>query len=171
MMRDAGHFDQIKRLRIAENDLVPFTAAYDVRDLQSDVLRTVKILMFALDCTFPAQGILSTTVVDVRSEGTSRLATRRLLISERTCHLSKMTPRRPDLLSPRMWLRDIPNYDLICKRPSPYVALPDRLGENLSSFDVSASQPGSSSGTLPEVKDFADGPPPKLSTRAARFFR
>lgn len=33
MMKDAGHFDQIKKLRIADKDLVPFTVAYDVRNL------------------------------------------------------------------------------------------------------------------------------------------
>ena len=32
MMKDAGHFDQIKRLRISDKDLVPFSAAYDVRN-------------------------------------------------------------------------------------------------------------------------------------------
>jgi hypothetical protein len=31
MMKDAGHFDQIKRLRILGEDLVPLAAAYDVR--------------------------------------------------------------------------------------------------------------------------------------------
>ena len=31
MMKDAGHFDQIKRLRISDKDLAPLTAAYDVR--------------------------------------------------------------------------------------------------------------------------------------------
>ena len=33
MMKDAGHFDQIQRLRILDKDLVPFVAAYDVREL------------------------------------------------------------------------------------------------------------------------------------------
>lgn len=33
MMKDAGHFDQIKRLRISEKDLVSFTPAYDVCNL------------------------------------------------------------------------------------------------------------------------------------------
>ena len=33
MMKEAGHLDQIKRLRISDKDLVPFTAAYDVSNL------------------------------------------------------------------------------------------------------------------------------------------
>ena len=33
MMKGAGHFDQIKRLRISDKDLVPFIATYDVRNL------------------------------------------------------------------------------------------------------------------------------------------
>jgi hypothetical protein len=33
MMKDAGHFDQIKRLRPSDKDLVAFTPAYDVRNL------------------------------------------------------------------------------------------------------------------------------------------
>jgi len=33
MMRDAGHYDQIKRLRVSDKDLVPLSAAYDVRNL------------------------------------------------------------------------------------------------------------------------------------------
>lgn len=33
MMKDAGHFDQIRRLRILDGDLVPFVAAYDVREV------------------------------------------------------------------------------------------------------------------------------------------
>jgi hypothetical protein len=33
MMKDAGHFDQIRRLRVSDKDLSPFTAAYDVRKL------------------------------------------------------------------------------------------------------------------------------------------
>ena len=33
MMKDAGHFSQLKRLRILDKDLVPFAAAYDVREL------------------------------------------------------------------------------------------------------------------------------------------
>ena len=32
-MKDAGHFDQIKRLRVSDKDLVPFSTAYDVRNL------------------------------------------------------------------------------------------------------------------------------------------
>jgi len=33
MMKDAGHYDQIKRLRVSDKDLIPFSAAYDVRNL------------------------------------------------------------------------------------------------------------------------------------------
>ena len=33
MMKEASHFDQVKRLRISDKELVPFTAAYDVRNL------------------------------------------------------------------------------------------------------------------------------------------
>lgn len=33
MMKDAGHFDQIKRLRVLDKDLVPFASSYDVRAL------------------------------------------------------------------------------------------------------------------------------------------
>ena len=33
MMKEAGHFDQLKKLRVSDKDLVPFTAAYDVRNL------------------------------------------------------------------------------------------------------------------------------------------
>jgi len=30
MMKEASHFDQLKKLRISDKDLVPFTATYDV---------------------------------------------------------------------------------------------------------------------------------------------
>ena len=33
MMKEAGHFDQLKKLRISDKDLIPFTPAYDVRTL------------------------------------------------------------------------------------------------------------------------------------------
>lgn len=33
MMKDAGHFNQVKRLRVSDKDLVSFSAAYDVRNL------------------------------------------------------------------------------------------------------------------------------------------
>ena len=33
MMKDTGHFDQIKRLRLSDKDLVAFIPAYDVRNL------------------------------------------------------------------------------------------------------------------------------------------
>lgn len=37
MMKDTGHFDQIKRLRIPDKELVPFTAAYDVRNFMKSL--------------------------------------------------------------------------------------------------------------------------------------
>lgn len=53
MMKDAGHFNQIKKLRISDKDLVPFTAAYDVRNAvvpskRSNICSLVFLLQTAL---------------------------------------------------------------------------------------------------------------------------
>lgn len=40
MMRDAGHFDQIKKLRILDKDLVHLADAYDVRTVVASFHRT-----------------------------------------------------------------------------------------------------------------------------------
>lgn len=42
MMKEAGHLDQLKKLRISDKDLAPFTTAYDVRN--RPIVRGVKYL-------------------------------------------------------------------------------------------------------------------------------
>jgi len=54
MMKDAGHFDQIKRLRISDKDLVPFTAAYDVRNLAKSFSVIMCSLIFHFRLPFPS---------------------------------------------------------------------------------------------------------------------
>lgn len=54
MMKDAGHFDQIKRLRLSDKDLVALTPAYDVRNLVEPFKRSKNYsLIFNFRLHFP----------------------------------------------------------------------------------------------------------------------
>ena len=69
MMKEAGHFDQLKKLRISDKDLVPFTAAYDVRAIVQSVETTIFAhISLASACTFPAERVLSAPPVVLLSE-------------------------------------------------------------------------------------------------------
>jgi len=55
MMKEAGHFDQLKKLRVSDKDLIPFTTAYDVRNLvQSFTTSNICSLISRFRAHFPS---------------------------------------------------------------------------------------------------------------------
>lgn len=64
-MKDAGHLDQIRRLRISDKDLDPLAAAYDVRDPNGHSIKLAPACSHAVpDCPYSAEGDLSAPFVN-----------------------------------------------------------------------------------------------------------